>query len=310
MRALNLNGLVVAAVTPMSGSGEINYDMIPEIVDYYERHHMAGIYILGSSGEGMSLTDDERLKVAEMYINSARGRMRTILQVGHSSLQTSARLAAEGEKLGVDAISATPPGYFKPKDEVGLVEGLRILTEGALETPFYYYHIPALSGMVIDPMRLTEIALDRLPTFVGIKYSDGASLYNLPLLQSIDERLEFMSGSDEAYLQCLAQGYRAAIGSTYGFAAPIYHHVREAFNSGDLDGARLWQARALEMIHTIILTSGRAGLKEMMRLVGLDCGPVRRPLDPATPEQSGNLERAMREIGWFDWLGHKEKIAV
>ena len=266
LRALHIEGLVVAAVTPMHESGEIHYELIPEIVDHYERNRIAGIYILGSSGEGMSLTDTERRKVAEAFITAARGRMKTILQVGHSSLHTSAELAAAGEVLGVDAISATPPGYFKPKDEAGLVEGLRIITDGAPETPFYYYHIPALSGVVIDPMILTELALDRLPTFVGIKYSDGASLYNLPLLQAIDPRLEFMSGSDEAYLQCLAQGYQAAIGSTYGFAAPIYQEVHRAFAAGDLAAARLWQGRALEMIQQLLRACGRAGLKDMMKL--------------------------------------------
>ena len=309
MKALRLDGLVAAAATPMTESGEVNFDLIPAIVDHYVREGIVGTYILGSTGEGMSLTDEERLQVAEAFLKANDGRLKTILQVGHTSLKTSAVLAAHGEKLGVDAISATPPGYFKPSDEKGLVEGLGIMTEAAPNTPFYYYHIPFLSGVTLDPMTLTEIALDRLPTFVGIKYSDG-SLYNLPLLQAIDERLEFMSGSDEAYLQCIAQGYKGAIGSTYGFAAPIFHEVRKAFEAGRLEEARMWQGRALEMIHQLFRSCGRGGLKEMMKLVDLDCGPVRRPLDPVTPEQSADLLRTMERIGWFEWVGSKHVVAA
>lgn len=310
MDALKLDGLVAAAMTPMTESGEVNFDLIPGIVDHYLREGIVGAYILGSTGEGMSLTDEERIAVAEAFMKAIDGRIKTILQVGHSSLQTSAVLAAHGEKLGVDAISATPPGYFKPSDEQGLVEGLSIMTEAAPNTPFYYYHIPFLSGVTLDPMRLTEIALDRLPTFVGIKYSDGATLHNLPLLQKIDGRLEFMSGSDEAYLQCIAQGYKAAIGSTYGFAAPIYQEVVRAFEAGRFDEARMWQGRALEMIHHLFRCCGRGGLKEMMKLVDLDCGPVRRPLDPVTPEQSADLERTMERIGWFEWIGSKRVVVA
>jgi len=310
MEALRLDGLVVAAVTPMTESGEVNFDLIPAIVEHYVRQGMVGAYLVGSTGEGMSLTDDERRDVAAAFVEAIGGRMKTILQVGHSSMKTAAELAAHGEALAVDAISATPPGYFKPSDEKGLVEGIAMMTEAAPKTPFYYYHIPFLSGVNIDPMKFTEIALDRLPTFVGIKYSDGATLYNLPLLQAIDERLEFMSGSDEAYLQCLAQGYSGAIGSTYGFAAPIYQEVRRAFEVGQLEEARMWQGRALEMIHHLFRTSGRGGLKEMMKLVGLDCGPVRRPIDPVTPEQSADLARTMERIGWFEWVGSEHVVAV
>jgi N-acetylneuraminate lyase len=310
MEALRLDGLVVAAATPMKESGEVNFDLIPGIVDHYVRHGMVGVYVLGTTGEGMLLTDQERQEVAAAYVEAIGGRMKTILQVGHSSLKTSAVLAAHGEKLGVDAVSATPPGYFKPNDEKGLVEDLGIMTEAAPNTPFYYYHIPVLSGVTLDPMKLTGIALDRLPTFVGIKYSDGATLHNLPLLQAIDERLEFMSGSGEGYLQCLAQGYKAAICSTYGFAAPIYQEVRKAFEAGRLEEARMWQARALEMIHHLFRACGRGGLKEMMKLVGLDCGPVRRPLDPVTPEQFAELKRTMERIGWFEWVGSEHVVAA
>jgi len=105
--------------------------------------------------------------------------------VGHNSTKVSAALAAHAEMVGADAVSATPPGYFKPNGETGLVESIRPIVEAAAATPFYYYHIPQLSGVEIDPMRFTDLAMDRLSTFSGIKYSGAATMHNLPLYRRL-----------------------------------------------------------------------------------------------------------------------------
>jgi N-acetylneuraminate lyase len=310
MEPLKMSGLVAAVVTPMDEAGELNLEVVPQIVDHLERNKVTGIYIAGSTGEGMSLTDEERRAVAEAFVGVAKGRMKTFVQVGHNSLKASAELAGHAEAIGADAVSATPTGYFKVSGEEALVEGLLPIVEAAPKTPFYYYHIPFLSGVTLDPMKLTDRAMNRLPTFCGIKYSDGGSLHNLPLLEKVGPALEFLAGSDEAYLMSVAQGFKAAVGSTYNYAAPIYDRVRLAVEAGDFEEARLWQSRALEMIAAMFGTCGRASLKTMMSMVGIDCGPVRRPLDPATPEQVAALRTRLEVMGWFDWVGQDAKALV
>ena len=250
----------------------------------------------------MSLTDEERRGVAEAYVGAAKGRMKSFVQVGHNSLRASADLAGHAESIGADAVSATPTGYFKVSGEAELVEGLLPIVEAAPKTPFYYYHIPFLSGVNLDPIKLTDISMDRLPTFCGIKYSDGASLHNLPLLESVAPGLEFLSGSDEAYLMSVAQGYKAAVGSTYNYAAPIYNKVRKFLDVGDFKSAQVWQKRALDMIAAMFETCGRSSLKVMMQMVGIDCGPVRRPIDPASPDQIIALRKRLDTMGWFEWI--------
>ena len=207
-----MNGLVAAVVTPMDSQGGLNLSLVPAIVDHLERNGICGVYIAGSTGEGMSLTEEERQAVAEAYLEHCRGRMRTVVQVGHNSMRAAAALAAHAESCGADAISATPTGYFQAEGEEGLVEAMSVVTSAAAATPFYYYHIPALSGASMNPMRFTQLARERLPTFCGIKYTDAGSSYNLPSLQKAGPGLEFLSGTDEAYLQALAQGYVGAGG--------------------------------------------------------------------------------------------------
>lgn len=305
MEPLRMSGLVAAVVSPMDEAGELNLGVVPQVVDHLEKDGITGIYIAGSTGEGMSLTDEERRAVAEAYVGAAKGRMKTFVQVGHNSLKASAELAGHAEAIGADAVSATPTGYFKVSGEAELVEGLLPIVEAAPKTPFYYYHIPFLSGVNLDPMKLTDVAMDRLPTFCGIKYSDGGSLYNLPLLEKVAPGLEFLAGSDEAYLMAMAQGFRSAVGSTYNYAAPLYDNVRNALSVGDFEQARVWQARALEMIGAMFGTCGRSSLKVMMQMVGIDCGPVRRPIDPASPQQIEALRKRLDEMGWFEWVGQK-----
>jgi|TARA_B110000037_G_scaffold91571_1_gene108123 N-acetylneuraminate lyase len=310
MEPLRMSGLVAAVVTPMDTTGELNLEVVSKVVDHLEKKGITGIYIAGSTGEGMSLTDEERRAVAEAYVLAAKGRMKSFVQVGHNSLKASAELAGHAEAIGADAVSATPTGYFKVSGEEELVEGLLPIVEAAPKTPFYYYHIPFLSGVTLDPMKLTDRAMDRLPTFCGIKYSDGATLYNLPLLEKVGPGLEFLAGSDEAYLMSVAQGFRAAVGSTYNYAAPLYDNVRAALSAGDFKGAQMWQKRALEMIELMFGTCGRASLKVMMQMVGIDCGPVRRPIDPASPEQIAALRKGLEEMGWFEWVGQDAKVSV
>ena len=100
------------------------------------------------------------------------------------------------------------------------------------------------------------------------------------------------------------------VGSTYNYAAPIYDRVREAVNSGNLEEAQMWQGRALEMLGAMFETCGRASLKVMMQMVGIDCGPVRRPIDPASPEQIVALRKGLEEMGWFDWVGQDVSVSV
>lgn len=310
MNALNIEGLVAATATPMHPDGSINVAMIQPQVDFLVSQKIKGIYILGSTGEGFSLTDDERMEVTEAFVAANQGRIKIFVQVGHNSWQASGQLAAHAESCGVDAISATPPGYFKPDNTEGLCDGLEIITSAAPATPFYYYHIPFLSGVDIDVCQFIRTASARMESFVGIKYSDGSTLYNLQSMLETVPGKEFLAGSDEAYLMSIAQGYKGAVGSTYGYGAPIYKHVQSAFEAGNMDEARLWQQRAMMMINSIYSSCGRAGLKAMWGMVGVDCGPVRAPIPTATPEQINDLRKRLETIGYFDWCSSQLQAVI
>ena len=126
-----LEGLVAAVHTPMKADGSINPDQIGPVVGHMLDHRISGLYVLGSTGEGVSMTAEERREVAAEYVSAAAGRLPVIIQVGHNSVAQARNLAAHAQKIGADAISAVPPTYFKPADVDVLVDCLAEITADA-----------------------------------------------------------------------------------------------------------------------------------------------------------------------------------
>lgn len=302
-----LAGLVAATFTPLRADGSLNLDLIPAMVDRLERDGVVGAYVLGSTGEGASLTARERMAVAEAYVEAARGRLRTVVQVGHNSVAEARAFAEHAQRIGADAVSAMPPSYFKPGSVGALAETLAEIARGAPELPFYYYHIPPLTGVDPDIGEFLDAAAEHVPTLAGIKFSD-CRLHDLLLCQRFRAgALDVVFGVDEMLLAAVALGVRGAVGSTYGFAAPLYLRMMDAFARGDLEAARAGQAQAAEMVRVILRHCGRAGLKAVMSLVGLDCGPYRLPQTTASAEDVARMGRALEEIGFFEWAGEEAR---
>lgn len=296
-----LTGLVAATLTPMKSDGSLNLGQVGPIVDRLVDRGISALYVCGSTGEGPLLTSQERRRVAAAYVSAASGRLPVVVQVGHSSISEARALAAHAQQVGAQAVSSVAPYYFKPETVEVLVDCLVEIAAGAPELPFYYYHIPAITGVGFDLVRMLQLAADRLPTLAGIKYT-AMTLDELLALHQFDGgRFDILHGRDEVLLSALAVGIRGAIGSTYNFAAPLYRRILSAFDCGDLEEARRCQALSVAMIRAIFSTGGQPGLKAAMNLIGPDCGPVRLPLVTFTAEQMSELRSKLAAIGFFEW---------
>ena len=296
-----LTGLVAAAFTPMRGDGSLNLDQVEPLVDHLADQRISGIYVCGSTGEGPLLTTEEREATAAAYVAAAAGRIAVVVQVGHASLGEARKLAAHARYIGADAISAVAPYYFRPDSVDVLLDCLAEIAAGAPDLPLYYYHIPTITGVGLDMVELLCRAGDRLPALVGIKYTSPLLDEMQTLCELQGGRFDVLHGRDEMLLAGLTVGIRGAVGSTYNFAAPLYHRLMDAYSAGNLEEARWCQALAVTMIRTILDRGGQAGLKAAMSLAGPDCGPARLPLRSFTREQTVELEAELKSIGFFDW---------
>jgi N-acetylneuraminate lyase len=298
-----ISGLVAATFTPLRPDGSLNLEMAKPVVEHLLRSGVNGLYVCGSTGEGPMLTTDERKAVAAAYVEAAAGRLPVIVQVGHSSVREASQLATHARQIGADAISAVAPYYFKPNSVGVLVDCLAEIAGGAPELPFYYYHIPALSGVDLDMAEMLQQVSAKMPSFAGIKYTAPTVDELQALIALADGRFTILFGRDEMLLSGLAVGAPGAVGSTYNFAAPLYCRLIEAFRRNDLAEARRYQGLAVSMIRIILRYRGHAGLKAMMGLLGVDCGPSRLPIVSLKPEEQASLRREMDALGFFQWVG-------
>ena len=294
-----LTGLIAATFTPMHRDGSLNLDLIPAMVDYLLQSGVSGLYVGGSTGEGMSLTTGEREAVAETYVEAAAGRLPVIVQVGHNSLEESRHLARHAAKLGVTALSATPPCYFRPRSQEVLIECMAEIASAAPEVPFYYYFIPKFCGNGVSMVDFLPAASRRIPNLKGVKFSDLFVADYQSCLDLDKGRFDVLWGCDEMLLSALVVGAKAAVGSTYNFMAPIYCRVMAAFEDGDLAEARTQMSVVLKLMRVM---NGRyaplaPAMKFAMSLVGFDCGPCRIPLAAVSDEAAQGLTRDLVALG-------------
>lgn len=294
-----LSGLVAAPLTPFHSDGSINLSQIPLLVDHYISTKLEGLFVCGSTGEGPSLTSDERMQVAEKFHESAAGHLRLWVHVGHSSLAEARRLAKHAQDLGVDAISATLPTYFKIESEEVLIKCLQEISSAAKETPFYYYHIPTLTGVDMDVPSFLEHAQKQIPTLQGIKFSSPALHDFQASLAAAEGKFDMLFGTDEMFLPALAVGARGFIGSTYNFMAPIYYKIRNAFESGDLSTARQHQDWVISIVRLLLKYGLLASQKSIMKRFGYDCGPVRLPLKNLSAQNDKELHQELDHMDFF-----------
>jgi N-acetylneuraminate lyase len=300
-----LSGIIPAVFTPLRPNGDLNLGLVPAVVEHLIQDGAAGLYVCGSTGEGPSLTTDERMAVAEAYIHAANRRLPVIIQVGHDSLRQAQQLAAHAQAAGADAISAVPPVYFKVDTPARLADCLAEICSAAPALPFYYYHIPRLTAARIDLLALLHIAARRLPSLTGVKYADF-TIFELQACAEFDGgRYNLLFGSDEMLLAGLAGGAQGAVGTSYCFALPLYRRIFDAFQRGEIGEAQRLQSRSVQMINVLNRLSppgaNLPAMKAMMALIGLDCGPLRLPMATLTVEQQAYLDKEMSLIGFYGW---------
>ena len=304
---MKLKGLVAATYTPFREDGTVNRDLIGPMTDHMIERGVDGFYVCGGTGECESLTTEERKQIAAATVTATRGRIPVAIQVGHNAVDTACELAAHAESIGADAISTLPPSYFKPAGPEALIEFIARVAAAAPGLPCYYYHIPRTSGVPMDTVRLLQLASERVPNFAGIKFSDFYLAEMLACQEFGGGRYNILFGSDQMILGAMAMGSKGAVGSCYGFAAPLWQEIITAFEAGERQAALAWMSKAAWLIRTIDEECGpfQACVKEVIwPLLGFDIGCLRLPQPRMKAAQ---IDRAKR---WLEESGAGEEIAT
>lgn len=299
---MKIEGLIAATFSTFHEDGSLNLDLVPPLVEKLVNDGVTGVFICGTNGEGPNLTIEERMAVAEAYVEAVNKRILVLVHVGHSSIEESKKLAAHAVRIGADAISSVAAFYFKPSSVHNLVTSMAAIAAAAPSLPFYYYHVPALTGVGMDMIEFLRLSNNVIPNLAGIKYTAATLFEYQACLNYEGGRYDILYGYDEMLLSALAVGAKAAIGSTYTFATPLYLQVMRHFREGRQQEAQAMQLHCVEMVRCLLKFAPIPAQKAIMEMLGFPLGPCRLPLVNLTAQESASLQTSLAGTGFFELL--------
>lgn len=298
-----LHGLVVASHTPFHADGSLNLDAVEKQAAHFLRQNMRFVFAGGTTGECHSLTLNERLALAQRWIEVAKGTaLKVVIHVGSNCLPDARTLAAQAQQLGALAIAAFTPSYFKPRNLDALIACCADIAAAAPQTPFYFYDIPSMTGVSLPMADFIAQAPAKVPTLAGLKFTNPDLMTYQFLLRANGGAWDVPFGVDEHFLGGLSVGARGAVGSGYNFAAPIYQRLTKAFVAGDIATAREEQFRGTQLVQLLSEFGYMSAAKAVMEMLGVPVGPARLPHSALSAEQHRTLRQRLETMGFFDWV--------
>lgn len=295
-----LTGLIAATFTPFTPQGEINLQVIGPYIDYLmEKQGVCQVFVNGTTGESMSLSIEERKRLAEEWCQRGHGKLeQVIVHVGCMSIKDSKELARHAAEIGVDGIAVISPSFFKPKTASALREFLQDVASAAPDLPFYFYHLPGFTGVNIPARDVLEGIEQVIPSFRGVKFS-GSDLMDFGLCASYSQpSWSLLYGVDEQLLSALVVGANGAVGSTYNYVGSHFKDLLSAFENGDLIQAKSIQFKLQELLKYAIKIGFDVGVNKqlMSEISGLSLGPPRLPLEPCSSAHAQSIKQKYTSI--------------
>lgn len=268
-------GIIPALYACYDAEGNISPEAVRELTRWLIGKGVKGLYVGGSSGECIYQSVAERKLVLEQVMAEAKGKITVIAHVACNNTADSQELAAHAEGLGVDAIAAIPPIYFK-LPPYAIAKYWNDISAAAPNTDFIIYNIPQLAGVSLTVPLLQEMLSN--PRVIGVKNS---SMPVQDIQMWVDEGALVFNGPDEQLISGMVMGAVGGIGGTYGAMPELYIKLYELVRAGELTKALEIQNDCCRIIYKMCSGHGNmyGVIKEILRRNGgPDCGGVRPPL--------------------------------
>ena len=268
-------GIIPAFYACYDAEGKISLEAVRALTQYYIDKGVQGLYVGGSSGECIYQSKEERKQVLEAVMEVAKGKLTIIAHIACNNTADSQELAAHAESLGVDAIAAIPPIYFK-LPPYAIAKYWNDMSEAAPNTDFLIYNIPQLAGVSLSVPLLKEMLKN--PRVIGVKNS---SMPTQDIQMWADEGAIVFNGPDEQLISGLVMGAIGGIGGTYGAMPELYVELYRCVKAGEMAKALEIQNDCCRIIYKMCSGHGNmyGVIKEILRINGgPDCGSVRLPL--------------------------------
>jgi len=288
-------------MTPFKKNGDVDLDAIPNYVQHLIDQKVNAVFVNGTTAEGLSLTIDERKKLAEKWVEATRGKLKTIIHCGAIAIRDAQDLAKHAESIGADAIAAIPSFYFPPRNCGDLVQSVADIASAAPKTPFIYYHT-VRTHLNVEMATFCLQARERIPTFAGIKWADenAAEAYKVFTKIQADDFV-LMWAIDDSFLAALTMGMESFNGSSYTFTGLLAAEITEAYKKGDFKKADAGQLK-LKKIVDVLEQDGEwlERHKAAAEFAGLSMGPPRLPNQSLAKDKNARFREELTKVGFFD----------
>ena len=286
-----MNGAYAALFTPYDAKGRVNPEMIEKIVNHGIRNGLNGFYLTGTTGEWWLLSLDERREVMDAAVKAAKGRCKLIAHVGANRTDDSVALAKYAAKIGIDWISSITPQLYRNSFDAACYHYKTITA--ATDLPFMVYSM----GSALVPER--DIRFFDIPHVKGIKYTGRDYFAAQCLKRKLGKETIWFAGCDEQLLCGLALGnvFSGGIGTTYNIIPKHFAKICELAAKGDFRAAAKWQDEANQVVELMIESDNWSYRKAMMKFIGFDCGPFRKPFEPLTVAQYKAYAKRFAKLG-------------
>jgi 4-hydroxy-tetrahydrodipicolinate synthase len=286
-----MEGTGVAVVTPFTAGGDIDESALTTLVRELEGRGVDFIVPVGSNGESVLLSPDERARVIQLVADAAT--VPVLAGTGTPGLRRTRRATERAAQAGADAALVVTPYYYK-HDQSTLATYYRELA-GSAPLPVYAYSTPSKAGVHLEAETVADLAAHA--NIAGVKDSSG----DLERLQrevalTRDQAFDVLIGHGGLYAQALDAGAAGGVLAVANLVPAVVSEVYDRHRAADAAGPRAQDATLVELNHAVTAKYGVPGLKAAMRLRGLPVGRVRSPHRPVGPDVEAELEDLLAAV--------------
>ncbi len=287
-------GAGVAIVTPFKPDGEVNYEEFGRQIDFQINNGTDAIIVCGTTGEAACLTEEEHLSVIDFCIKHVNHRVPVIAGTGSNCTDTSVYLSQEAEKIGADGLLVVTP-YYNKATQKGLIDHFTIIAN-SVKIPIILYSVKSRTGLNINPDTAAAL-INNVPNIVGIKEASGDIAQVAKIVALTDGKLDLYSGNDNEVVPVMSLGGIGVISVVSNVAPSFMHNLCLNYLNGNVEEARRMQIKVLDLVDALFCEVNPIPVKHAMNIMGMNAGPMRRPLSPMEPANLERLKKSMKDFG-------------
>ena len=287
-------GAGVAIVTPMTADGEVNYEVLGEMLEAQIAGGTDAIIICGATGESATLSEEEHSAVIRYAIKKVNKRIPVIAGTGSNCTATAIKLSKEAEKDGADGLLLVTP-YYNKATQKGLIAHYTAIAK-AVSLPIILYNVPSRTGCNLQPETIAAL-VKNVKNIVGVKEASGniSQIAKVKLLCGDD--IDLYSGNDDQVVPILSLGGIGVISVLSNVAPKETHDMVMDYLNGDVEKARQMQLKAIPLIDALFSEVNPIPVKKALNLMGWEAGPLRAPLTEMEASHVEVLKKTMKDFG-------------